>query len=180
MRKLVVTENITLDGVIDASEGWFAPAGAEEVDQSDLSAALREQADAADALLVGRVTFEEFRGYRPLQTDDDTGVAEYLNNVSKYVVSSTMKDPGWERSTVLSGDLEENVRELKGRSGKDIVVTGSITLVHELIPLGLVDEYRLFVYPVVVGRGARLFEDATNVPTLKLVETRLLTELVRR
>jgi len=99
-------------------------------------------------------------------------VAEYLNNVSKYVVSSTMKDPGWERSTVLSGDLEENVRELKGRSGKDIVVTGSITLVHELIPLGLVDEYRLFVYPVVVGRGARLFEDATNVPTLKLVACR--------
>ena len=88
MRRLVVTENITLDGVIDASEGWFAPAGAEEVDQSDLSAALREQADAADALLVGRVTFEEFRGYWPLQTDDDTGVAEYLNNVSKYVVSS--------------------------------------------------------------------------------------------
>jgi dihydrofolate reductase len=158
MRKLVVTENITLDGVIDASEGWFAPAGAEDVDQSDLNAALREQADAADALLVGRVTFEEFRGYWPLQTDDDTGVAEYLNNVSKYVVSSTMKDPGWERSTVLSGDLEDNVRDLKGRSGKDIVVTGSITLVHELIPLGLVDEYRLFVYPVVLGRGARLFE----------------------
>jgi dihydrofolate reductase len=172
MRKLVVTENITLDGVIDASEGWFAPAGAEDVDQSDLDAALREQADAADALLVGRVTFEEFRGYWPLQTDDDTGVAEYLNNVSKYVVSSTMKDPGWERSTVLSGDLEDNVRDLKGRSGKDIVVTGSITLVHELIPLGLVDEYRLFVYPVVLGRGARLFEGATNVPTLKLVDCR--------
>jgi dihydrofolate reductase len=172
MRKLVVTENITLDGVIDASEGWFAPAGAEEVDQSDINEALREQAEAADALLLGRVTFEEFRGYWPLQTDDETGVTEYLNNVSKYVVSSTMEDPGWERSTVLSGDLEANVRELKGKSGKDIVVTGSITLVHELIPLGLVDEYRLFVYPVVLGRGARLFEDATNVPKLKLVDSR--------
>ena len=171
MRKLVVTENITLDGVIDASEGWFAPAGA-EVDQSDLNAALREQAEAADALLLGRVTFAQFRGYWPLQTDDETGVAEYLNNVSKYVVSNTMKDPGWERSTVLSGDLEDNVRELKGKSGKDIVVTGSITLVHQLIRLGLVDEYRLFVYPVLVGRGARLFEDATNVPNLKLVDSR--------
>jgi hypothetical protein len=63
MRKLVVTENITLDGVIDASEGWFVPAGAEEVDQSDLNTALREQAEAADALLLGRVTFEQFRGY---------------------------------------------------------------------------------------------------------------------
>jgi dihydrofolate reductase len=73
MRKLVVTENITLDGVIDASEGWFTPTGAEEVDQSDLNTTLREQADAADALLLGRVTFEQFRGYWPLQTDDETG-----------------------------------------------------------------------------------------------------------
>lgn len=172
MRKLVVTENITLDGVIDASEGWFAPAGNEEVDQSDVNDVLREQAGAADALLLGRVTFEEMRGYWPLQTDDKTGVTEYLNNVSKYVVSSTMKDPEWERSTVLSGDLEDNVRELKGKSGKDIVVTGSITLVHELIPMGVVDEYRLFVYPVVLARGARLFEDATSVQKLKLVDSR--------
>jgi dihydrofolate reductase len=172
MRKLVVTENVTLDGVIDASEGWFAPAGNEEVDRSDVNEVLREQACAADALLLGRVNFEEMRGYWPLKTDDKTGVTEYLNNVSKYVVSSTMKDPEWERSTVLSGDLEDNVRELKGVSAKDIVVTGSITLVHELIPMGVVDEYRLFVYPVVLGRGARLFEDATNVPKLKLVESR--------
>ena len=172
MRKLVVTENITLDGVIDASEGWFAPAGDGEVDQSDLNEALREQAAAADGLLVGRVTFEDMRGFWPLQTDDETGVAEYLNNVSKYVVSGTMEDPEWQRSTVLSGDLEHDVRELRGTPGKDIVVTGSITLVHELIPLGLVDEYRLFVYPVVLGRGARLFEGATGVPKLKLVESR--------
>jgi dihydrofolate reductase len=172
MRKLVVTENITLDGVIDASEGWFAPAGGEDIDQSDLNATLREQAEAADALLLGRVTFEQFRGYWPLQTDDESGVAEYLDNVSKYVVSSTMKDPGWERSTVLSGDLEDNVRKLRAEPGKDIVATGSITLVHELIALGLVDEYRLFVYPVVLGRGARLFEDATNVPKLELVDSR--------
>ena len=100
MRKLVITENMTLDGVIDASEGWFAPAGDEDFDQSDLNAALREQAEAADALLLGRVTFEEFRGYWPLQTDDETGVTEYLNNVSKYVVSSTIKDPKWERSSM--------------------------------------------------------------------------------
>ena len=172
MRRLVVTENITLDGVIDASEGWFSPAGDEEVDRSDITEALREQSAAADAVLLGRVTFEDMRGYWPLQTDDETGVTEYLNNVSKYVVSSTMKDPKWERSTVLSGDLEENVRKLKSRSGKDIVVTGSITLVHALIPLGLVDEYRLFVYPVVLGRGARLFEDTTSVPRLELVDSR--------
>jgi dihydrofolate reductase len=172
MRKLVVTENITVDGVIDAREGWFAPAGDEEVDQSDLYEVLLEQAAAADAVLLGRVTFEEFRAYWPLQTDDETGVSEYLDNVAKYVVSNTLIDPGWERSTVLSGDIGHNVRELKSMPGRDIVVTGSITLVHALIPLGLVDEYRLFVYPVVLGRGARLFEDATNVPKLTLVESR--------
>ena len=171
MRKLVVTENITLDGVIDASEGWFEPAGDEEVDESDVIAALREQQQAADAVLMGRLTFEQMRGYWPLQTDDETGVTDYLNRVSKYVVSGTMKDPEWERSTVLSGELEDQVRELKGQPGKDIVATGSITLVHELIALDLVDEYRLFVYPVVLGRGARLFEGARGVRRLTLVDS---------
>lgn len=172
MRTLAVTENITLDGVIDATEGWFAPAGEENADQSDLNEALRQQAAAADAVLLGRVTFEEMRGFWPLQTNDETGVTEYLNSVEKYVVSSTMTEPQWQRSTVLAGDVEDHVRELKGTKGGDVVVTGSITLVHELIALGLVDEYRLFVYPVVVGRGARLFDDATDVGKLKLVECR--------
>jgi dihydrofolate reductase len=172
MRNLVITENITLDGVIDASEGWFAPSAEEDVDQSDLNEALREQAAAADAVLLGRVTFEEMRGFWPLQTNDKTGVTEYLNNVEKYVVSSTMTEPEWQRSTVLSGDVADNVRQLKGSEGKDIVVTGSITLVHELIARGLVDEYRLFVYPIVIGRGARLFEAGTNVGKLRLVDCR--------
>jgi dihydrofolate reductase len=172
MRNLVITENITLDGVIDAGEGWFAPSGEEDVDQSDLNEALREQAAAADAVLLGRVTFEEMRGFWPLQTNDKTGVTEYLNNVEKYVVSSTMTEPEWQRSTVLSGDVADNVRQLKGSGGKDIVVTGSITLVHELIAGGLVDEYRLFVYPIVIGRGARLFEAGTNVGKLRLVDCR--------
>jgi dihydrofolate reductase len=83
-------------------------------------------------------------------------------------VSSTLTDPQWERSTVLSGDVEDEVRRLKEEPGKDIVTTGSIRLVHSLIAAGLVDEYRLFTYPVVVGRGARLFEDAANVPRLAL------------
>jgi dihydrofolate reductase len=171
LRKLVVTENITLDGVIDASEGWFAPAADAGDDESDIAAVIREQASAADALLVGRVTFEELRGYWPNQTDDETGVAEYLDAVAKYVVSSTLTDPAWQRTTVLSGDVEHEVRALKADQGKDIVVTGSITLVHALIPLGLVDEFRLFVYPVVLGRGARLFEEAT-IPRLTLGECR--------
>ena len=100
MRDLIVSENITLDGVIDATEGWFAPAGGED-DVSDVETALLRQRDAADALLLRRVTFEEMRGYWPLQTDDTTGITDYLNGVSKYVLSSTLHDPEWERTVVL-------------------------------------------------------------------------------
>jgi len=173
MRDLIVTENITLDGVIDASAGWFSVANDAEVDQSNLVAALGAQREAADAVVFGRVTFQELRGYWPKQTDDTTGVTDYLNRVTKYVVSATMGDPGWEHTTVLRGSaLHDEIRALKSEPGKDIVTTGSITLVHALIAAGLVDEYRLFVYPVVLGRGERLFADATEVPRLRLVEAR--------
>lgn len=169
MRTLVVTENITLDGVIDMAGGWFDPT-ATDVDQSDMVAVTAEHSRAADALLVGRTTFESFREFWPKQTDDHTGVTAYLDAVQKYVVSQTLGDPGWERSTVLRGPLVDEVRALKAAPGKDIVATGSIRLVHALIAAGLVDEYRLFVFPVVVGHGARLFESADV--RLRLVETR--------
>jgi dihydrofolate reductase len=172
MRELIVTENITLDGVIEATEGWFDPAGADpDIDQSDVIETVRRHSEAADAFLVGRVTFEEMRGYWPHQTDDATGVSDYLNRVSKYVVTSTLQDPEWENSTVLSGPLRDEIEALKSQPGRDIVTTGSITLVRSLIAAGLVDEYRLFVYPVVLGRGERLFADATGVPALRLEET---------
>lgn len=169
MRKLVVTENITLDGVIDMTEGWFDPLS-EEVDQSDITAANTEHREAADALLVGRNTFEAFRGFWPKQTDDPTGVSQYLNAVHKYVVSSTLGDPGWENSTVLRGPVIDEVTALKEAPGRDIVATGSIQLVHALIDADLVDEYRLFVFPVVIGRGARLFQSARV--TVELLEAR--------
>jgi dihydrofolate reductase len=171
MRKLAITENVTLDGVIEATGGWFAWDD-DEIDLTDVDDSLREQREAADALIMGRVTFEEMRGYWPLQTDDRTGVTDYLNRVDKYVVSRTMQDPGWERSTVLSGRLEDEIGALKAAAGKDIVATGSVTLVRDLIRTGLVDEYRLFVYPIVLGTGERLFADATEMPKLELVEAR--------
>jgi dihydrofolate reductase len=173
MRKLVVTENITLDGVIDASEGWFSPGDSDaEGDLSDVIEALREQREAADAFLVGRVTFEQMRGYWPLQADDTTGIAEYLDNVAKYVVSRTLADPRWQNTTILDGALTDEIGRLKSQPGKDIVATGSITLVRALVDAGLVDEYRLFVYPVVLGKGQQLFTGTTGVAGLRLVETR--------
>jgi dihydrofolate reductase len=172
VRDLIITENITLDGVIDASAGWFAPAGTEDVDRSDQIDAIAEQGEAADAFLVGRRTFEQMRSFWPHQTDDETGVSAYLDRVQKYVVSTTIGDPDWEPTTVLRGPLREDVAALKAAPGRDIVTTGSITLVHGLIAEGLVDEYRLFVYPVVVGAGARLFPDGAEHPRLELVEAR--------
>ncbi|MEV6275836.1 dihydrofolate reductase family protein [Nocardia sp. NPDC051832] len=170
MRDLVVTENITLDGVIDASAGWFTVGNDAIDDQSDILAELMAHTAACDAVLFGRVTFEDMRGYWPEQDDDQTGITEDLNQITKYVVSGTMDDPQWQNSVVLR-DLDA-VRALKEQPGKDIVSTGSITLVHDLIAAGLVDEYRLFVYPVVLGRGARLFADGQAAPDLRLVETK--------
>ncbi|MET0863254.1 MAG: dihydrofolate reductase family protein [Nakamurella sp.] len=177
MRKLVVTENISLDGVIEASDYWFGPAGnadpgEDNTDQSDLEDEIRQQREAADAFLVGRTTFEQMRSYWPQQTDDTTGITDYLNKVAKYVVSSSLHDPDWEPTTILRGPLVEEIHRLKSQPGKDIVTTGSITLVHSLIADGLVDEYRLFVYPVIVGRGERLFTDPAKMAKLTLLQTR--------
>lgn len=105
------------------------------------------------ALLLGRKTFEAFRGYWPAQTDDRTGIRDHLDRVPKYVVSTTLDDPEWQHTTVLRDDMATEVQKLKQRVTAEIGVTGSITLVHGLIASGLVDEYRLFVHPVVVGRG---------------------------
>lgn len=169
MRKLVVTENVTVDGVIDAEGDWFTPSGPDELqDMLEVENRLRA---SADALLVGRVTFEEFRSYWPHQLEEDrSGVARYLDNVQKYVVSGTLSDPEWKNSTVLARDMRQEVEALKQREGGDIVVTGSISLVHGLQEADLVGEYRLFVYPVVLGRGRLLFGDKTRRLALELVE----------
>lgn len=172
MRTLAITQNITLDGSIEMLGDWFDPQEGASQDASDQLAEARRQDEAADALLLGRQTFEDFRGYWPLQTEDPTGITAYLDQVQKYVVSSTLTEPGWEPTTVLRGDPVVAVRELKEQPGRDIVVTGSITLTHALIAAGLVDEYRLFTYPVVQGRGRRLFPDGVEVPRLRRLDAK--------
>jgi dihydrofolate reductase len=159
VRTLAITQNITVDGSIEMLGNWFDPQGQAGADNSDLMEELHRQDRAADGFLVGRRTFEDLRGYWPQQTDDATGITDYLNTVQKYVVSSTMTDPAWQNSTILTGDPVEEVRALKQQPGRDIVVTGSIMLCHTLIAAGLVDEFRLFGYPLVQGRGRRLFPD---------------------
>jgi len=170
-RRLIVTQNITLDGVVDATEGWFDPADT-EADTADIQEVLAEQTAKEDALLLGRQTFEDFRSYWPKQTDDTTGITDHLNHVRKYVVSSTLDDPQWENTTILAGDWRGEVQALKDRPGQEICLTGSISLAHAVIEAGLVDAYRLFVYPVVLGKGRRLFEHATDMPDLTLIEAK--------
>jgi dihydrofolate reductase len=166
MRKLVITQNITLDGSIEMLDDWFDP----QLQDDDLLAETHRQDSESDAMLLGRQTFEDFRSYWPRQTDDSSGITDYLNNVSKYVVSTTMRDPAWENSTVISADPVQRVHAMKSEPGKDIVLTGSISLAHTLIAAGAVDEFRLFVYPAVQGRGRRLFPDGTSVRALTLVD----------
>ena len=171
MRDLIITQNITLDGVIDNSSSWFDPAD-QQGDADDLNQALMAQAHASDAFLVGRTTFEEMRAYWPQQHEDATGVTDHLNRVAKYVVSTTLADPEWDGTTIFRGPLADDVRALKASTGHDIVIAGSIRLCHALIEAGLVDEYRLFTYPLVEGRGRRLFQNRTSVPPLQPVEIR--------
>lgn len=170
MRTLAVTQNITLDGVIDMAEGWAQISSRVADDAGEQTEALQQQAAASDAFLTGRVTFEQMRSSWPTFDDDETGNTTHLNQVAKYVVSSTMTDPQWRNSTVLRS--VDDVVALKQAEGRDIVVTGSIRLTHTLIERDLVDEFRLFVWPAIVGHGARLFEGTATVPALSLVASR--------
>lgn len=170
-RRLVITENITLDGVVENDGSWFDPTDDSEQGQQ-LAAITRQHAAASDGFLVGRITFEEMREFWPRRLDDQTGVTDHLNRVEKYVVSRSIEDPGWDGTTLLrgGGELASQIRELQAREGTDIVLTGSISLAQQLLQLGMVDELRLFVYPVVVGTGRRLFSAEHDIRDLTLVE----------
>lgn len=163
MRKLAVTQNITLDGRIDMLGDWFD----DQADDAGLREVNRRQREASDALLVGKDTFEAFRGFWRDYPDDTTGVSDHLNSVRKYVVSSTLTDPDWDPAEVIGLD---DVAGLKEREGADIVCTGSVTLTHALLQAGVVDEIRLFCYPVVQGRGRTLFPDGFETRSARLVE----------
>jgi dihydrofolate reductase len=169
MRKLIVNEMLTLDGIMESPEQWSAPYQNEEITKFN-QAGMR----ASDALLLGRVTYEIFATFWPHQTDDKTGIKDYLNNVPKFVFSSTLKKADWVNTTILSGPLVEEITKLKQQPGKDIVVTGSATLAQSLMQANLVDEYQLFVFPVVLGSGKRLFRDGDHT-NLKLAESKVFS-----
>lgn len=171
MRDIVASEWVTLDGVFDAGsmEQWFAP-----YDSPARQEYIREGILACDALLLGRVTFEMLAPYWSSLRNDEMGVAGKLNAVAKYVVSSSLKDAAWENSTVIAGNVVDEVDKLKRQGGREIQIEGSATLVRSLMDAALVDEVRLLVHPVVMGRGKRLFGDGVRPARLALIETRML------
>jgi dihydrofolate reductase len=173
MRNVIVTEFISLDGVIEdpggaeAFEhgGWTMPYWDDEIGKLKL-----DELFASDALLLGRVTYEGFAAAWPSQADE-AGFADRMNNMPKYVASTTLTDPEWNNSTVIEGDVAEAVAKLKEEPGQDILIAGSAQLVQTLREHDLVDEYRLLVYPIVLGSGKRLFGDGGTV-SLRPAETK--------
>lgn len=159
MRKIIVAEFSSLDGVVEAPERWHFP----YADEALYRAMWAVNAEI-DTLLLGRVTYEAFAGAFATAAADDP-VAAQLNKPAKVVVSSSLRDPVWAGTTVLDGDAVAGVRALKAQPGAGILITGSIRLTRTLLRAGLVDELHLLVHPIVVGAGERLFEaDGPQIP----------------
>ena len=175
MGRIAVTEFVSLDGVVEGPGGgesfkhvgWsFEISRGEEGDAFKLDETL-----SSEALLIGRVTYEGFAAAWPAR---DGEFADKLNSMPKYVVSSTLENPEWNNTTVLKGDLAAEVAKLKQEHDGDIVVHGSPQLVQTLIENDLVDEYRLMVFPVVLGSGKRLFGETTDKKSLRLVSSQVV------
>ena len=182
MRKLVVIEFLSLDGVMQGPgspdedrEGGFEHGGWPQpyVDEVQGAAATEGMA-GTDAYLFGRKTYDKMTGYWPSASSDDPMAAQ-LNSTRKYVVSRTLQSPSWQNTTVIDSDVAAAVSELKRQSGGNIAVLGSGELVQTLIANDLVDEFRLFVHPVVLGRGKRLFRSSDRPRALRLIDSRTTT-----
>jgi dihydrofolate reductase len=173
MSKLVVSEFVTLDGVMEdpgGAEGFERGGWAFQFERGPEGDRFKlDELMAADAMLLGRRTYEGFAAAWPERTDD-VGFADKMNTMRKYVVSSTLSDPSWDNTIVLSGDLVAEVGRLRAQPGGDLLVAGSAQLVEGLAEADLVDEYRLMVFPVVVGRGKRLFARDAGRRAFELVE----------
>jgi dihydrofolate reductase len=175
MGKIVVTEFVSLDGVMEdpggaegfKHGGWsFKISRGTEGDKFKL-----DETFASDALLLGRKTYEGFAQAWPSQENE---FADKFNTMRKYVVTTTLKDPQWNNSVVLSGDLTQEVAKIKREHQGDIVVHGSASLAQALIERDLVDEFHLMVYPVLLGNGKRLFGEISDKKSLRLIDSKVV------
>jgi dihydrofolate reductase len=179
MGKIVISENITLDGVVEDPAGvegfrfggWVGRVGDQGRDEA-AKVLLNEHLDA-EALLQGRRTHEFLAARWPSRTGE---LADRMNNMPKYVVSSILEEPDWNNSMVLKGDVASEVSNLRKSLNGEIVVAGSLQLVRTLVQHDLVDELRLMVYPVVLGAGKRLFAETSDKKSLRLLDTRTVDD----
>lgn len=155
MRKIIASLFVSLDGVAEAPDTWHFPYFDDEMGNA-VGAAMAD----SDAMLLGRVQYEEFAAYWPTSEDEFAG---FMNNQKKYVVTTTLTEATWNNTEIIGGDVVAGLRALKESDGKDIAVTGSITLVRSLLKAGLLDRLQLFVHPVVLGKGARWFDGLQDV-----------------
>jgi len=166
MRRVVVTEHVSLDGVMEEPGQWSFQFWNDEAAQYK-----SDELFASDALLLGRVTYQGFAAAWPTMTD--TGeFGEKMNSMPKYVASTTLEEVAWNNSRPIKGNVVEEISALKQQPGQDILVAGSGVLVHTLMQYDLIDEYRLMVHPIILGSGKRLFREESDTKTLKLVETK--------
>lgn len=159
MRKLIIAQYASLDGVVEAPEQWHFPYADENMFRT-----LKQVNSECDTMLLGRITYQVFaQSFANAPADDP--VAAEVNRPAKVLVSSTVTEPTWARTTVIDGDVVDRVRRLKEEPGAAILVNGSIRLSRTLLDAGLADEVHLFIHPIVVGRGQRLFrEDGPQIP----------------
>ncbi|ABY35662.1 bifunctional deaminase-reductase domain protein [Chloroflexus aurantiacus J-10-fl] len=166
MRKIVVSMFMTLDGVMEAPNQWSFQFGSAEQQKYKY-----DELFACDALLLGRITYEGFAAAWPnMSGTGDYGVR--MNSIPKYVVSTTLQEATWNNSIIIRSNVYDELSRLKQQTGLDILIFGSGTLVNSLMQYDLIDEYRLMVFPVVVGSGKRLFQDRSEKKSLKLIETK--------
>ena len=169
MRKVVSWLFMSLDGVVEAPNEWQF-----DVMDEDMIADITEQTDAEDAMLMGRVTYQEWLPYWPTSTDEP--YASHINNLPKYVVSRTLDEVEWgkwNKPTLIKDNLPEEITKLKKQTGKNIGVSGSPTLVRSLLQENLLDELKLMIHPVVVGKGKRLFTSESELKRLQLVDSKV-------
>ena len=175
MAKLIATEFVSLDGVMEGpggDDGFVRGAWSFQFDRGEEGDKFKlDETLAADALLLGRKTYEGFAAAWPSREGE---FAEKFNTMPKYVVSSTLKDPEWQNTTVLNGDPVEEVTKLKQREDGEIVVHGSARLVQALLAGDLLDELRLMVFPVALGTGKRLFGETSEMKSLRLASSKIV------
>ena len=167
MTKIIACEFLTLDGVMEASEQWQPP-----YVSPDLAEAMTAHINGADGTLLGRVTYDMFASYWPLQTHNEFGIADKLNREPKYVISSTLEEATWQNTTIITGNVVEEITKLKRQPGGYLRLVGSATLAQSLMQAGLIDEFWLLVHPIVRGDGKRLFAGGIEHASLKQVEAR--------